>query len=447
MLRETPRLLHGKASSRTMVESALVGADLPAANHVFISRVGGEALALADQADRLSERGSSSLPFLGIPITVKDNFDIAGVTTTAGSRVLADLAPALEDAAVVQSLKRAGFILLGRTNMTELAFSGIGINPHFGTPSNPSYPGETRIPGGSSSGAAVSVALGIVPVAIGTDTGGSVRVPAALCGVVGFKPTASTISRAGVVSLSTTLDSVGILARSVGCCASLYGVLRDGGGCEKYVSAPPVPESINGLRIGVIQDTGADPVVEKAIERAIRVLSRAGARLTRVRLLSLEAIPAVQARGTFSAAEIYAQHRGLIVSGADLYDPRVLSRIMAGAHMSKLDYIALQVERARLIEQFGREVSPYDILLSPTVPMVAPTLRSLEDDDEYHNMNLRLLKSPSTVNFLDGCAISIPCHAPGEHPVGLSLIGRNGDDDHVLQVAAAIEPLIDLASR
>jgi aspartyl-tRNA(Asn)/glutamyl-tRNA(Gln) amidotransferase subunit A len=336
---------------------------------------------------------------------------------------------------VVARWRRAGLVVIGRTTMTEFAFSGLGINPHFGTPANPwDRPGR-RIPGGSSSGAAVSLMDGMAHGALGTDTGGSCRIPAALCGIVGFKPTQARMPRDGVVPLSPTLDAVGVLGRTVACCAALDALAR--GAEPAAVSELRRPPRLAAVRTYVLGD--AEPIVVDAFERALARLGDAGADLEAIELPELDEIPEASAGGGFPAAEAYAWHRDLIAERGDAYDPRVLTRIRRGEQQTARDLIALEQWRTGLIERTARRLDGFDAWLAPTVPAVAPPLSALEDDAEYARVNLLMLRNPTVVNLLDGCAASVPMHAPGEPPSGLMVAGPHGTDERVLRVAAWIE--------
>jgi aspartyl-tRNA(Asn)/glutamyl-tRNA(Gln) amidotransferase subunit A len=422
-------------SSQARIDAALQRADQADADFVFIVRLADEARRLAHAADVLLAAGSRA-PHLGTPITVKDNFDIAGLPTTAGSRVLADAAPAVKDSAVVARLRAAGFVVIGRTNMTEFAFSGLGLNPHYGTPLNPTFPGERRIPGGSSSGAAVSVALGIAPAAIGTDTGGSIRIPAAFCGLVGFKPTANAISQQGVLPLSTSLDAVGVIARSTADCAAMFDVLRDAQGPARTEVSP------QRIRLGVVStyvQAGMDDHVADTFAGAVRRVAAAGVGVQRIEIPELADIPDMMRRATFAGAEAAAWHAPL-VDRRDEYDPRVLVRILAGKDMKASDYVGLVERRRDLMVAVAARTTGFDALVWPTVPFVAPTIDGLADDVAYHAANGLALRNSTVANLLDYCAISIPCPCLGA-PVGLTLAAPRGADDHLLSVAATIESL------
>lgn len=440
MLRDIVRRLRGREiQSVDLVASAYRQADGPEGSHVFTRRYTVDAQKAAEAADR-TEYSDTTPAFLGVPVTVKDNFDLAGVPTTAGSILLRNAQPAAMDADVVKRLKAAGFVVLGRTNMTEFAFSGLGLNPHYGTPRNPAFPHEERIPGGSSSGAAVSVGLGIAPAAIGTDTGGSIRIPAALCGLVGFKPTAAAISQRGVLPLSTTLDSVGVIARSVACCAAVLRAIAD-----MPAAFESRPITANGAHLAVIENyvfDGIEDHVARSFEKAIRRLEQSGTRITRITLRALNDIPAMHAKGTFAGADAYAWHRGYVDTARTAYDPRVLARIVAAAAMTPADYEALKQARAQFITRISTDTQDFDGLLAPTVPVIAPKISTLADDTQYHTTNALMLRNPTAVNLMDGCAVSMPCHDPGEPPVGLSLIGLGGRDGAILSLAQTIASTI-----
>jgi aspartyl-tRNA(Asn)/glutamyl-tRNA(Gln) amidotransferase subunit A len=426
------------ATSRDSVDKALIRADAADAASVFTLRLDSEARAFSEAADARHATNSRA-PFLGVPITVKDNFDLMGHATTAGSTLLADAPSARKDAPVVERLRRAGFVVLGRTNMTEFAFSGLGLNPHFGTPLNPAFPGEQRIPGGSSSGAAVSVALGISPVAIGTDTGGSIRIPAALCGLTGFKPSADAITREGILPLSTTLDSVGIIARSVGDCAALFDVIRDRPGQARAT----IPS--RRIRLGFVQTYVQDdiaPEVKRAMRAAVSTIERGGVLVEPIELPELADIPAIMQEATFAAAEAFAWHEPFLSAGReDDYDPRIVARIRAGQAMTAAGYVRLLAQRRAFIDAIAAQIADLDALLWPTVPFIAPTIASLADDAAYQAANALALRNSTVANLLDGCAISIPCPGDGP-PVGLTLATLHGRDDHLLSVATSVQSLL-----
>jgi aspartyl-tRNA(Asn)/glutamyl-tRNA(Gln) amidotransferase subunit A len=426
----------GRISSRALVENCIAAALNPSGEgaRVFTALFESSARVEAEAADYLPT--GEALPLRGLPISVKDLFDVAGQTTRAGSVVLNDAAPAVKDAAIVTRLKDAGAVIVGRTNMTEFAFSGLGLNPHYGTPRNPYAREEARIPGGSSSGAAISVTDGMAVAAVGSDTGGSVRIPAALCGLTGFKPTARRVSTEGALPLSPTLDSIGPIAPTVACCAAIDEVLS---GTRHLLER----HSISGLRFGVLQGyvlDGLEPHVAKRFESALDVLANAGAKMTQTRFSAMPDIPALNIKGGFSAYEAWHWHRELISHDRDKYDARVLTRITRGAEISDEEYAALARERSRIISEAQALFADVDVWVMPTTPRIAPSIADLEaSDTAYFDANGAMLRNPSLINFLDGCAISLPCHLPSEAPVGLMLAAAGGDDSRLLSIATAVE--------
>ena len=379
---------------------------------------------------------SGSGPLTGIAVSIKDLFDIAGQTTAAGSTVRAQAPAATADCTAVARLRAAGATLAGRTNMVEFAFSGVGINPHYGTPVNPADAAVERIPGGSSSGAAISVATGAALVGLGSDTGGSIRIPAALCGLVGFKSTARLVPTSGAVPLSTTMDTVCAVTRSVRDAITVHEVLA-----ARSVLLEGKPLAACRIAVSRTQmQNSLDATVAAAFERSLRVLRTAGAQIEEIELAELADLAAINATGGFSAAESYAWHRSLIAAHQSDYDPRVVRRILRGARMSAADYIDLLAARKLWISRMQAQLAGFDAVLSPTVPIVAPPIASVvNDDDEFFRVNGLLLGNTSVVNMLDGCAISLPCHTPDQLPVGLMLWHAALHDDGVLDLALQVE--------
>jgi Asp-tRNA(Asn)/Glu-tRNA(Gln) amidotransferase A subunit family amidase len=367
---------------------------------------------------------------------------VAGQTTSAGSLVLRDALPAIKDSTAVERLRQAGAAFLGRTNMAEFAFSGVGINPHVGTPHNPAASDVPRIPGGSSSGAAVSVATGAAFIGLGSDTGGSIRIPAALCGVVGFKSTARLVPADGVLPLSSTLDTVCALTRSVHDAMLTHEILA-----QRRVVRSPAP--LSAYRLGIanaVMLDGLDRTVSKAWHRTLTLLRRAGARIEDIALTEINELQQIQASGGFSAAESYAWHHQLLANQKASYDPRVAARIERGASMSARDYIELLLARRNWIDRMEHRLQGFDAVLSPTVAVVAAPISDIapgaQRDDAFFRTNSLLLRNTSVINMLDGCAISIPCHASGELPVGLMVWAGALQDDSVLNIALEIEHLL-----
>ncbi len=432
-------LARGDTRASRELEASVRALRSPACGKAFVQTCVPIAEATARAVDALRAAGAPLPPLAGLAVSIKDLFDVAGEVTGAGSTVLSEDAPAAEDCPAVARLRRAGAAFVGRTNMTEFAFSGVGINPHHGTPANPAtaaLDASPRIPGGSTSGGAVSVAAGAAWAALGSDTGGSIRIPAALVGLVGFKNTARLTPAQGAVPLSTTLDTVCALGRSVRDAVVLHEILAD-----RRVA--PLDRPLAALRLGVpttLMLDALEPVVAAAFERALVALRRAGARVEEIALPQLGEVAAINAGGGFSPVEAWAWHRRRLARHEARYDPRVASRIRRGEGVSAADYLDLVQARRDWIARMDAELAGFDALLSPTVPCVAPPLQPLvEDDAAFFATNARLLRNPSVVNLLDGCALSLPCHAAGEWPVGLTVWSSALRDDTVLGVSLAIE--------
>ncbi len=433
------KLATGETTSAALTEAALDRARDPAGEgaRVFTALYDDGARAQAAASDALRAAGVAQGPLAGLPVSIKDLFDVEGEVTRAGSVVRNDAPPAERDAPVVRRLKAAGAVIVGRTNMTEFAYSGVGLNPHYGTPANAWDRAGRRIPGGSSSGAAVSVTDGMAAVGIGTDTGGSVRIPSALNGLTGFKPTARRVPTEGAFPLSHTLDSIGPLAPTVDCCALVDAVLA--GEDPAPVAALPV----EGLRLAVPQTLvfdGIEDGVANTFAAALSRLSAAGARITEIGLESLAEIPRVSIAGGFAAAEAYAIHRADLETRADRFDPRVAARIDNGKKISGADYVDLLAARTRLRAAADAASAPFDALILPTTPRIAPPIADLEASDTvYGEANLAMLRNNALFNFLDRCAVSLPCHAAGDAPVGMMVVGETMGDSRLLAVAKAIE--------
>ncbi len=417
---------------RELVHASLALADDSVS--VFTSLYHDEALKAAAHADVLRMAGQAPGPLAGLPVSVKDLIDVAGETTLAGSVVLKDRPPATADAPVVTRLRAAGAAIIGKTNMTEFAFSGVGINPHYGTPGNPADP--TRIPGGSSSGAAVSVAAGICVAAVGSDTGGSIRIPAALCGLVGFKPTLRRVPTAGTVPLSTTLDTLGPIARTVGDCLLVDAIIAD---------APLAPPSLalRGLRFAVPEDVVMDDIddqVARAFTAALSKLSAAGAEIVE---LPMKLLADAKQINLFSPIEAWAWHERLVTEREALYDHRVAQRIRIGASYGAQDLQRLREERKGWIAAVESMIAGFDAMLMPTTPIVAPRTEALLASDEaFFEANRLLLRNPALINLLDGCAISLPCHRSGDLPVGLMIAAPAMQDARLIAMASEIETLL-----
>jgi aspartyl-tRNA(Asn)/glutamyl-tRNA(Gln) amidotransferase subunit A len=428
----------GETTSVALVESCLAQIDKPDGEgaRAFVSVAHESARQAAHAMDALRAIGAAPSRFAGIPVSVKDLFDIAGEVTRAGSVVLKDAAPATQDAVAVARLKAAGFIVIGRTNMTEFAFSGVGINPHYGTPLSIWDRATGRVPGGSTSGGAIALTDGMAHGSLGTDTGGSCRIPAAFNGIVGYKPTARRIPTLGAFPLSTTLDSIGPIARSVACCATLDSVLAG----ELLAKLQPRP--VRGLRIAVPQAyvlNDMDATVAAAFEAALTTLAEAGAVISHVAFPEIEAIPAANAKGGFAAPESLTTHAAHIEANHALYDTRVLTRIERGHEQTALDYITLTRTRAHLIASFNARMGDFNVLAYPTVPIVPPPVSAFDRDEDFSRLNMLILRNPSVINMLDGCAISLPMTHAHTAPAGLMLSAPGGSDRDLLTIAAGVE--------
>lgn len=429
------RIRSGATSARAELERCLAIAASPACQHAYL-RLDADACRAT-----LDRPGLAETRLAGLAVSIKDLFDVAGEPTAAGSRALADAPPAPADAAAVARLRAAGATLAGRTNMVEFAFSGVGVNPHFGTPANPASRDEPRVPGGSSSGAAVSVAAGAAWVGLGSDTGGSIRIPAALCGIVGFKSTQGLVPLDGALPLSTTLDTVCAMTRSVRDAILVHEILAN-----RTVAARAAADGVRGLQLAVVRGLmceGIEPVVSEAFERSLQRLADHGAQLVDVALPELGTLAGLQASGGFTAAESFTWHRRLLQTRAAAYDPRVAQRIARGETMKAWEYLDLHRQRADWIRQVRQRIDGFDAVLSPTVPLLAPPIAAVapgaERDTEFFRVNGLLLRNTSVVNMLDGCGLSLPCQRPGDAPVGLMLWAGAGRDDAVLGAALAVE--------
>lgn len=430
-------LAAGETTATELVEQALDAATRGQGPVAVMALHAERARAEAAAVDALRKAGREVRPLAGIPFTIKDLFDEQGHVTTAGSRALDDTAPAAADAPAVERLRRAGLVIIGRTVMTEFAYSGLGLNPHHGTPLSPWDRETGRIPGGSTSGGAVSVADGMAAATLGTDTGGSCRIPAAFCGITGFKPTQSRVPLTGATPLSHSLDSIGPLARTVDCCARLDDILAGGTGRSESARDPRTMTFL--APTNYVLD-GMDATVAAAFADARQRLADAGVRIVDAELPELDRLPGLNAAGGFAAADSFAWHRALMERrGAD-YDPRVIGRIRRGEAISAADYIDLMQARQAMMQSVAAAMRGFDAMLMPTTPIIPPALAVFDgDDDTYATLNLLCLRNPSVGNFLNCPSISLPCHRPGEAPVGLMLTGLQNHDRVLFQVAAGVE--------
>ena len=436
----------GRSSAAEALESCIAAAQSADCQHVF------RLLDAQGARSRLQSLDAKRLPLSGLAVSIKDLFDVEGQVSAAGSTVLTDAPAAKVDCPAVARLRAAGASILGRTHMVEFAFSGVGVNPHFGTPAAfdarfGAIQGEARVPGGSSSGAGVSVATGAAFVGLGSDTGGSIRIPAALNGIVGFKSTARLVPTEGAVPLSSTLDTACAMTRSVRDAILVHEILS---GTQVSRQA----KQLSAWKLAVPKTLffdGMDAGVARAFERTLSTLRSQGAQITEIDLPTTAQVAEVNATGGFSAAESYTWHRKLLADHAAQYDPRVRSRIERGAQMSAADYVQLLQDRQAWIARMHAQIDGFDALLSPTVPITAPTIASVapangqnaeqdqQRDAEFFRVNGLLLRNTSVINVLDGCALSLPCHQQGELPVGLMIWHGAMADDRVLNVSLEIE--------
>lgn len=431
------------ASARERLEACLAKATDPAGegSRAFTRLYAERARAEAEAADTRARQGLPLGPLDGRIVSVKDLFDMPGEPTTAGSKLLRDAPPATAMAPAIARLRQAGAVIIGKTNMTEFAFSGVGINPHYGTPGNPAD--RSRIPGGSSSGGAVSVADGMAEITIGSDTGGSTRIPAAMCGIVGLKPSQYRVPTAGAFPLSFALDSIGPMAGSVADCALADAVMAG----ETLQPLSPAP--LAGLRLGIPRGPlleGMEPEVAQAFEASLGRLGKAGTILGDHPLPLLAEMLTVNAKGGFAPSEAFFVHQAALDSQPEDFDPLVRGRIERGRAISATDYIFMQRRRAELIRAMDADLADLDALILPTTPIRAPKIADLAASEAaFTAANMLLLRNTSVGNFFDLCAISLPLPAGLRHghlPVGLMLVARNGQDRRLLRMTAAVERLL-----
>ncbi len=404
-----------------------INSNEPALKSVFTQTFFDEA---EEQLSAMSDHKDS--PLCGALISIKDLFDVEGFVTRAGTKFMAEDSPANMDAPPIKHLRDAGAVLLGHTNMTELAYSGLGLNPHYGTPENALKPG--CIPGGSTAGGAVSVARGIADIAIGTDTGGSLRIPAAFNGIVGFKPSQSTVSRRGCKALSRSLDSVGPMARSVAACEIAYKAMSNGAANSGVKVSK---EFIIPVNYGM---GDMEAPVDAAFEDAVAKLQAAGYRIQRKSVEALDALKEL-AVWHFSAVESRSEYEQVYQTKRDMMDPRVAGSTRMGRadDVSAISYRQTLNLRQKLIEQYADEMGSR-ILLMPTVPILPPAFSAMEDDNEYGRVNLQVLRNPSIANVMDCCSISLPYAHAGE-TIGVMMTAVGNHDLSLLELAFQCEAL------
>lgn len=416
-------------------------------SRTFIRVFKNSAISQAATSDALRKMQVPQGPLAGIPISVKDLFDIETEPTSAGSLYLAqNVQPAQKDAIVIARLRAAGAVFLGHTNMTEFAFSGLGINPHFGTPKNAWNRHIGHVPGGSSSGAAISVAEGMAIAALGTDTGGSVRIPAAFNNLYGFKPSLGRHPMQGVFPLAKTLDTVGPIARSMACCRVL----------DHIMAGLPIPQAdihpMAGLRFAILETLALDDLdieVAGAFVRALEVIAKAGARLERIEIKAINNASKIGALGSLVAPQAYHAHRACLEAVGDAIDPRVRQRMEAAKDISAADYIEIIRLQKEMQEKTADAFRYFDAILMPTVVIRPPEIRLLQQsDDLYREMNAKALRNTTICNLLGMPAASIPI-APSRNapPVGMMIMGPYGSDAQTMDMAESVDACLKDAIR
>jgi len=385
----------------------------------------------------------------GIPVALKDLIDVAGIPTTGGSILFKDRVPE-RDAAVARRMAQAGTALLGKTHMVEFAYGGVGINHHYGTPWNPWDARTHRIPGGSSSGSAVAVAAGLAPFALGSDTGGSVRIPSAFCGLVGFKPTYGRVSNVGVLPLDRNLDSVGPLTRTVEDAALVYQTLAGPDPDDPQTWDQPcvrgqddLDEDIAGLRVCFPREYFWDDVdqeVEAAVRASAQVFADLHAHVDEVSLEVLDDLAELRAGVSTTAVETYLYFRDYLENHLDQFDSIVSTRMLEGKNTKAVDFLQQQLAVADLRQRAVRSLESVDCLITPTTPFAAPPVDEVDQEDRYFSVNGMCLRNTVAVNLLGLCAVSLPCgFTRGGLPIGLQLIGRPFDEARLLRLAYAYE--------
>jgi len=429
-----------KMSSRDRLEQALARIAEPNGEgaRACLTVYADSARQAADAADTRAKAGRPIGPLDGVIVSIKDLFDVKGEVTRAGSKVLASEGLlAVADAPAIARLRAAGAVIVAKTNMSEFAFSGVGANPHYGTPGNPFD--RSRAPGGSTSGGGVAVADGMCEITIGTDTGGSTRIPAALCGIVGWKPSKQRVPTDGAFPLSFTLDSIGPMARSVADCALADAIMA--GETPKAIE----PASLSGLRLGIWQGVpfdGADSTVAASWSAAVGRLNKAAVRFSDEAVGLVDEMAQLNAKGGFAPTESFAIHRERLKRDGARIDTLIRARIERGGTIPAYDYIDMTTGRRRLVQAMDARLEGIDALVLPTVPIVAPKIAEVAAADEFGRKNAMLLRNTSMINFFDLCAISLPLPRDGGLSTGLMLVGRNGSDAKLFAIAAAVEKLL-----
>lgn len=397
-----------------------------------------EAVREAQAWEVLSE---TSDPPLLLSVAVKACIDVQGWVTHAGSPVLSDAAPAQTDAPLVAALRRSGTVITLQTNMTEFAYGALGVNPHFGTPRTPLDRRGECISGGSTSGGAVAVALGLSDIALGTDTSGSVRIPAAFCGVVGFKPSKERYPGEGIINLSTSFDVPGFIARDVRLLQKVDAALT-----EQDFHQTALHTHIKGARFLVPAGFAWDSLDETtagAFRHALNVLAESGAEIVERSLPEIETYGDIAVRGGVLAAESYLWHRPYLAERSHLYGSRVGPRIAQGHNVKAWEYLQALQELRLKAQQFNQALDGFDALLMPTVPVLPPRLKDLDDDDTYYQTNRLVFRLAEVANRIDAPSISLPIF--DQQPIGLMLTGHRGQDKSLLQLAVAVQDVLRVA--
>jgi len=435
-------LAEGKTTSVALTNQALARIEDKSGEgpRAFIRVFRDAALAAAEASDQLRKAGIVPSPLAGIPVSVKDLCDVAGVTTLAGSIVMRNQPPAKKDAPVVARLRAAGAVIVGTTNMTEFAMGGLGLNPHYGNVRNTFDRATGRVPGGSSSGAAISVTDGMAAMGLGTDTAGSVRIPAAFNGLAGFKPTVGRIPTDGVFPLSTTLDSVGPLARTVACCALTDAIWAD--------EAPVVPEPmpLEGLRLAVpttVVMDNLEPAVATAFDAALKKLAKHGVRIEHVAIPEFAEIAAAGRTRFPSMVEGYSIHKERVATAANDMDPRIVGRLLAGKEIGGAEYYETLRFLNDVRPRAARITARYDAVAMPTIVTTAPPIaRFTETEEGRRDFFVIVIRNASIANMLERCALTVPCHEPGAAPVGFTLMGERMADKRILAIGQSVEKIV-----
>ncbi|MGD0307026.1 MAG: amidase [Candidatus Acidiferrales bacterium] len=452
-IREAARLLRArKVSSLELTNDALARIErLNPSLNAFITVTADLARKQARAADREIRAGKHRGPLHGIPITIKDNYSTRGVRSTAGSKILRDFVPD-EDATVVARLREAGAVFLGKTNLNEFAYGIHGLNPHYGDVHNPWSLDRTT--GGSSSGSAAALAAGIGFGSVGTDTGGSLRIPASFCGIVGFKPSFGLVSLDGIVPLAESLDHAGPLARTVDDAATLFEAIR--GEYPQRTSKTNASVS-KGKRVQLKLGWPTnyffdlvDPEVQSAIEAAVKMFESMGARVGEVSLPHLEESVEASTKIGLAEASSYHASRGYFPSRAADYSEDVRRRLKLGFEVTAVEYLAANEARRRLTADFDRAFERVDAIVAPATTVVAPRLGEIELIIRGEKTPLRtaVVNANRPANFTGHPAISIPCgFAKNGLPIGLQLIAPRWQESKLLAIARAYEHATDWHKR